>query len=107
MPLGYIVGAGHRSVRHEHEQMRPVGEHALVQLAARFADRDRRHDPIESAVEIIEVLPQGGVLQRLASATYCDGAQQQPAERRAERRVAALDRVFRVAEKMRPMPTSA
>jgi hypothetical protein len=87
--------------------MRPVGEHALVQLAAPLADRDRRQDSVEPAVEIIEILLQGGVLQRLSAAADRDGAQQQPPERRAERRVAALDRVFRIAEQMRPMPTSA
>jgi len=78
-----------------------------VQLAARFADRDRRHYPVEPAVKVIEVLLQGGVLQRLASLADGDGPQQQPPERRAERRIAALDRVFGVAEQMRPMPTSA
>ena len=36
-----------------------------------------------------------------------DRAQQQPAERRAERRIAAFDGVFRVPEQVRPMPTSA
>jgi hypothetical protein len=101
MLLAHILGAGHRPVGHEHEQMRPVGEHVFVQLAARFANRRRRHDPIEPTVEVIETVLQGGVLQRLASSTDGDGPQQQPAERRAERRIAALDGVFGIAEQMR------
>jgi hypothetical protein len=40
----------------ERQQMRPIGQHALVQFAARFANRGRRHDPVEPTVEIIEIL---------------------------------------------------
>jgi hypothetical protein len=87
--------------------MCPVGEHALAQLAARLANRDHRQDPVEPAVEVIEILLQGGVLQRLAPPADRDGAQQQPPERRAERCVAAFDGVFRIPEQMRPMPMSA
>jgi hypothetical protein len=54
--------------------MRPVGEHAFVQLTASVARRDRRHDPVEAAVEVIEILPQGGVFQRLAPLSDGNGA---------------------------------
>ena len=97
MPLGHIIRGRHGPVGHEHEQMGAVGEHALVQLAARFANRDRRHNPVKPAVQIIEILLQGRVLQHLPPLSDRDSAQQQPAERRAERRIAAFDRVFRVA----------
>ena len=94
MPLGDVVSIGHRLIGHEHEQMRPVGEHAFVQLAAGFAHRDRRHDPIQPAVEVIEILLQCGVVQRLAPPSDGDGAQQQPLERGAEGGIAAFDGVL-------------
>jgi hypothetical protein len=81
--------------------MSPVGEHALVELAPRFANRDRRDDPVEPVVEVIEIRLQSGVLQRLPPPADRYGPQQPPAERRAERRVATLDRIFRVAEQVR------
>jgi hypothetical protein len=81
--------------------MGSVGEHALVQLAARFSERDRRHDPVESAVEVMEVLLQRHVFQRLSPPSDRHGPQQQPPERRAERRVAAVDSVCRIAQQMR------
>jgi hypothetical protein len=101
MPLGHVVRVRHCPIAHENEQMRPVREHALMQLAARFTLRDGGHDPVEPTVEVIEVLLQGGILQRLSPPSDRDGPQQQPPERRAERRIAALDRVFRVAQQMR------
>jgi hypothetical protein len=93
MPLGDVVGIGHRPVGHEHEQMGAVGAHALVQPTSRLSDRDRRDDPVQPAIEIIQILLQGGVLQRRAPSSHRDGAQQQPPERRAERRVTAVDGV--------------
>jgi hypothetical protein len=72
-----------------------------VQVAARLSERDRRHDPVEPAIEVIEILLKGGILQHLAPPSNGDGAQQQSPERRAERHIAALDRVFRVAQQMR------
>jgi hypothetical protein len=108
MPLGHVVRVRHCPIAHENEQMRPVREHALMQLAARFTLRDGGHDPVEPTVEVIEVLLQGGILQRLSPPSDRDALprvlgrpQQQPPERRAERRIAALDRVFRVAQQMR------
>jgi hypothetical protein len=63
--------------------MCPVGEHALVQLADGLANRDHRQDSVEPAVEVIEILLQGSVLQRLAPPADRDGAQQEPPERHA------------------------
>jgi hypothetical protein len=101
MPLGDVVGIGHVAVGDEHEQMRPVGGDALAQLAARFAERDGRHDAVEPAIQIGAVLRQRGVLQRLSSSSDGDRAQQQPLERGAEFAIAALDGVARIAQQMR------
>jgi hypothetical protein len=55
--------------------MRSVGEHAFAQLSPRFANRDRRHDPVEPTIEIIKILPEGCVLQHLSPSSGGDGAQ--------------------------------
>jgi hypothetical protein len=89
-----------RSPRPYHPLTSRRRHHTLVQLAARFANRDRRHDPIEPAVEVIEILLQGGVLQHLSPPTDRDSAQQQPPERHAECRIAALDGVLGVAQQV-------
>jgi hypothetical protein len=107
MALGYVVLVRQIPVGHEHEQMRPVGEHAFAQLSPPVANRDRRDDPVEASVEIVKILPEGCVLQRLSPSPDRDGTQQQLPERRPERGIAALNRVFRVTRQMRPMPMSA
>jgi hypothetical protein len=88
--------------------MRPVGEDALVQPAARLALRGRCHDPLKPAVDIVEILLESGVLQRLPppsdrgwrAAAAATGTA-------AERGIAALDGVFRVTQQMCAMPMSA
>lgn len=83
------------------KQVRPVGGHALAQLAARFAQWNRRHDPVEPAIQIGQVVLQRGVLQRLSSSPDRDGAQQQPPERDTESGIAALHSIARIAQRMR------
>jgi hypothetical protein len=87
--------------------MAAVGGDALAQFAPRLADRKRRHDPIEPAIQIGVILLQRGVLQRVSSPPDGDRAQQQMLERGAEGDIAALDGVARIAQQMRLMPTSA
>ena len=56
--------------------MRPIGEHAVAQFPPGLANRDRHDDPVEPAFEVIQILPQGGVFQRLSPLFYRDGPQQ-------------------------------
>src|ERR1700761_6379201 len=74
---------------------------ALAQLAPRFAKRDRYDDPIKPTIQIIEVLRQRGVLLHLSPSSDGDGTQQKSPEWGAERGIAALDGVGRIAQKMR------
>ncbi len=94
MALGDVVGIRHGPVGDEHEQVHPVGEHALAQLASRIAHRHGGDDPIEPSVEVGKILPQGGVLERLSSSSDRYRPQQQPPEWRAERGIAAFDGIF-------------
>ena len=81
--------------------MRPVCGDALAQLAPWFPHWNRCHDPVEPTIQVIQILRQGGILQSLSSSSDGDGAQQQSPEWRAECGVAALDRVGRIAQKVR------
>ena len=76
MPFGDVVRVWHLPVGHEHEQVPAIGEHAFVQLASRLTHRDRRDDAIEPTIEVIMILLQRRVLQRVPSPPDGDGTQQ-------------------------------
>jgi hypothetical protein len=101
LSLADIVGVRDIPAGHEYEQMCPVGGDAFAQLAAWLADGDSRHDPIEPALQIGEILHQSGIFQCLSSSPDCHCTQQQPLESDAEGDIAALDGILRIAEKMR------
>ena len=72
--FGDVVGKRHGSIGHEHAQMRPVGEHTLAPC---LANRDCHDDAVESAVEVVKILPRSAIRQRIASSSDGDGPQQQ------------------------------
>ena len=72
--FGDVVGKRHGSIGQEHAQMRPVGEHTLAPC---LANRDCNDDAVESAVEVVKILPRSAIRQRIASSSDGDGPQQQ------------------------------